>query len=275
MLPCGREIFSGSRKLSATIDRSPPHVKIVAIIPARYGSQRLPGKPLALIAGRPMIEHVVRQTQKTPRVAEVIVATDDERIAAAVRAFGGRAVMTVPSLASGTDRVAAVAESMPDVDIVVNVQGDEPMIAPAMIDRAIEPLELDDSLVAATCVRKITSGAELIDPGVVKVVLDGSGNCLYFSRSPVPFVRDCPPGDWPARHTFYRHHGIYVFRRDFLLRFASLGQTPLERAEKLEQLRILEHGYGIRAVVTEDESPAVDTPEDLERVRALLEGRHG
>ena len=275
MLPCGGETFSGSRKRSATIDRSPRHVKIVAIIPARYGSQRLPGKPLALIAGRPMIEHVVRRAEKATRVAEVIVATDDERIASAVRGFGGRAVMTAPSLASGTDRVAAVAESMADVDIVVNVQGDEPLIAPAMIDRAVEPLEQDASLLVSTCVRTITSGAELTDPGVVKVVLDGSGNCLYFSRSPVPFVRDCPPGDWPARHLFYRHHGIYVFRRDFLLRFASLGQTPLERAEKLEQLRILEHGYGIRAVVTDDESPAVDTPEDLEKVRAILEGRHG
>lgn len=250
-------------------------MKIVAIIPARYGSRRLPGKPLALIAGKPMIEHVVRRAQKATRITEVIVATDDERIASAVRAFGGRAVMTAPSLASGTDRVAAVAESMPDVDIVVNVQGDEPMIAPAMIDRAIEPLERDGSLVAATCVRIITSAAELADPGIVKVVLDGSGNCLYFSRSAVPFVRDCPPDDWPRRHIFYRHHGIYVFRRDFLLHYASLGQTPLERAEKLEQLRILEHGYGIRAVVTDDESPAVDTPADLEKVRAILESRHG
>jgi 3-deoxy-manno-octulosonate cytidylyltransferase (CMP-KDO synthetase) len=250
-------------------------VKTVAIIPARYASERLPGKPLALIAGKPMIEHVVRRTRQATRVSDVLVATDDERIASAVRAFGGTAVMTSSALASGTDRVAAVAQSLTDVDVVVNVQGDEPMIAPAMIDQAIEPLQQNGSVLAATCVRKIAAVADLTDPAIVKVVLDGNNDCLYFSRSPVPFVRDCMPDQWLAHQTFYRHYGIYVFRRDFLLRYAALPQTPLERAEKLEQLRILEHGYSIRAVVTAEESMAVDTPADLERVRALLENHHG
>jgi 3-deoxy-manno-octulosonate cytidylyltransferase (CMP-KDO synthetase) len=171
--------------------------------------------------------------------------------------------------------VAEVARTLTDIDIVVNVQGDEPMISPAMIDRSIEPLQQDASVIAATCVRKITAAADLTDPAVVKVVLDSSNDCLYFSRSPVPFVRDCPPEEWPARQTFYRHYGIYVFRRDFLLRYAALPQTPLELAEKLEQLRILEHGYTIRAVVTTEESLAVDTPADLEKVRTILESRHG
>jgi 3-deoxy-manno-octulosonate cytidylyltransferase (CMP-KDO synthetase) len=168
-----------------------------------------------------------------------------------------------------------VARTLPGAEIVVNVQGDEPMIAPAMIDAAVGPLLEDRSLAVSTCVRKVTRAGELSDPAIVKVVLDLHGNCLYFSRSPVPFVRDCPEDAWPGRHQFYRHHGIYVFRRDFLLRYASLPQTPLEQAEKLEQLRILEHGEKIRAVVTEEESLAVDTPADLEKVRAILERHHG
>jgi len=243
----------------------------VAIIPARYGSERLPGKPLALIAGRPMIQHVVERTARATLVHRVLVATDDERVATAVHAFGGEAVMTPADLKSGTDRIAYVARDMTDADIIVNVQGDEPLIAPAMIDQAIRPLVQNPELVASTLVRVIQSQDDLQNPGIPKVVLDRSGNCLYFSRSAVPFVRDLPHNQWLATHRFYKHIGLYVFRRDFLLTYARMGQTPLELTEKLEQLRILEHGYALRAVVTEFDSVSVDTPADLARVRALSE----
>jgi 3-deoxy-manno-octulosonate cytidylyltransferase (CMP-KDO synthetase) len=249
--------------------------RIVAVIPARYGSERLPGKPLADIAGKPMIQHVVERVRKASLVQEVIVATDDERIAAAVRSFGGRAVMTDPALRSGTDRIAMVARELADAGIVVNVQGDEPLIHPGMVDEAVRPLLGDSGLNVATLVHRITDPADLENPAVVKVVLDHHLNCLYFSRSLIPFARDIPVGERLLRAPYWKHVGLYVFRRAFLLRFASLPQTSLERAEKLEQLRILEHGERIRASVTEHESQPVDTPGDLERVRAQARESHG
>jgi 3-deoxy-manno-octulosonate cytidylyltransferase (CMP-KDO synthetase) len=179
--------------------------------------------------------------------------------------------MTSPECRSGTDRIAEVVRSMSGVDIVVNVQGDEPLIPPAMIDAAIKPLWDDPLMLVGTLVRRITRVEELNDPAVPKVALDRSGRCLFFTRSPIPYGRDIPPETWLDHHTYYRHIGIYVFRRSFLLRFASLEQTPLERAEQLEQLRILEHGYSIHAAVTQEESLAVDTPADLERVRGIME----
>jgi 3-deoxy-manno-octulosonate cytidylyltransferase (CMP-KDO synthetase) len=244
--------------------------RTVAIIPARFASKRLPGKPLADLCGKPMIQHVYERTSQARLLDAVCVATDDKRIAAAVHAFGGTAIMTPASLQSGSDRVAYAARSLQDAEILVNVQGDEPLIAPAMIDEAVEPLQQNPALVAGTLVRTITSGEELQNPGIPKVVLDHEGFCLYFSRSPIPFVRDTPTGSWHSSATFYKHIGLYVYRRTFLLTFALLPQTPLERAEKLEQLRILESGYRMKAVVTTHDSIPVDTPADLERVRTLM-----
>jgi 3-deoxy-manno-octulosonate cytidylyltransferase (CMP-KDO synthetase) len=252
---------------------SVPGTYTVAIIPARYASERLPGKPLAPIAGKPMIQHVVERTAKASLVSRVVVATDDQRIAAAVHAFGGEVVMTPVGLPSGTDRIAFVARTMPDADIVVNVQGDEPLIAPEMIDEAVKPLQVDPAILAGTLVRRIENPEDLANPGIPKVVLDRNGYCLYFSRSAIPYQRDAMPEDWLPRHTYYKHVGLYVFRRTFLLRYAQMSQTPLESAERLEQLRILEHGERIRAVITEHDSMPVDTPADLERVRAIIEHR--
>ena len=247
-----------------------PRGKVLAVIPARYGSRRLPGKPLAEIAGRPMIVHVVERTRQARLVDEVLVATDDARIAAAVEAAGCRAVLTSPALKSGTDRIAAAVRERTDAAVVVNVQGDEPLLPPAMIDQAVQPLLEDPLLLAGTLVRPVAGPDELENPAVPKVVLDRAGFCLYFSRSVIPHLRDVPRDDWAGRGPFYRHIGLYVFRREFLLAFAEMEQTPLELAEQLEQLRILEHGFRIRAVVTDLDSIAVDTPEDLEQVRRML-----
>jgi 3-deoxy-manno-octulosonate cytidylyltransferase (CMP-KDO synthetase) len=249
-------------------------MKTIAIIPARYGSERLPAKPLADIAGKPMIQHVVERTAKASRIHETLVATDDQRIMDAVLRFGGNAVMTPADLKSGTDRVAFAAQNLPDADIIVNVQGDEPLIVPAMIDQAVEPLQQNASVLAGTLVREISTDEELANPGVVKAVLDSNGYCLYFSRSIIPFLRDVPLKEWRARHTFYKHIGLYVFRRELLLRYATLPQTPLERAEKLEQLRLLEHGYPMKATITTHDTTPVDTASDLDNVRAQLEKRH-
>ncbi len=244
--------------------------RTVAIIPARYASERLPGKPLADIAGKPMIQHVYERAARARLIDAVCVATDDPRIEAAVHAFGGTAVMTPGDLRSGSDRVAYAARLMTDADIIVNVQGDEPLIAPGMIDEAVEPLRRDPSLVAGTLVRKIGTSEEMLNPGLPKVVLDREGFCLYFSRSPIPHVRDLPLDSWQASATYYKHIGLYVYRRSFLLTYALLPQTPLEQAEKLEQLRILEHGYRIKAAVTVHDSIPVDTQADLDHVRTLL-----
>lgn len=255
---------------SNTDERPEAQHKAVAIIPARYASERLPGKPLAEIHGKPMVQHVYERVSRASLVTRVVVATDDERIAAAVRAFGGEAVMTPVDCKSGSDRIALVAESMHDIDIVVNVQGDEPLIHPSMIDDTIRPLHEEPALRVCTVVREISDAAEVQNPNVVKVVLDLDGFCLYFSRSPVPHVRGIRQEAWLAHQKFFKHFGLYVFRRSFLLRYAAMPPTPLEQSEKLEQLRILEHGYRMRAVITEYDSMPVDTREDLERVRTLV-----
>ncbi len=246
--------------------------RTVAIIPARYASTRLPGKPLLDICGKPMIQHVVERTRQAKLVDEVVVATDDTRIMDAVVSFGGKAVMTPPELPSGSDRIAFVARSMTEVDCVVNVQGDEPLIVPAMIDEAIAPLLADHQIVAGTLVREVETPEELLSPSVVKVVLDHDGYCLYFSRSTIPFLRDVPLSDWLGMSVHYKHIGLYVYRREFLLHYMELPPTPLETLEKLEQLRILEHGYRIKAVATTHNSVSVDTAEDVERVRKLMRG---
>jgi 3-deoxy-manno-octulosonate cytidylyltransferase (CMP-KDO synthetase) len=238
----------------------PPSV--IAIVPARFQSTRLPGKALADIAGRPMIEHVYRRAASATSVARVIVATDDRRIADAVQAFGGEARMTSSSHESGTDRLAEVAASL-DCDLIVNVQGDEPLLAPETIDAAVAPFTADPGLEMSTLVRKISDPADMANPNVTKAVLDERGFAMYFSRAPIPYERSAHADAWA-------HIGLYVYRRDVLLRFTSLAPTALERAEALEQLRALEHGIRIKAVETRHESFEVNTPEDLEQVRRLL-----
>jgi 3-deoxy-manno-octulosonate cytidylyltransferase (CMP-KDO synthetase) len=245
-------------------------MKITAIIPARFASTRFAGKALADIMGKPMVQHVYERTARAALVSEVIVATDDERIVAAVRAFGGRVEMTDKGHETGTDRLAEVAARC-DADIVVNVQGDEPLIAPEMIDEAIRPLVAEPAVQMATLKTRIKSLHDFLSPNVVKVVTDWEGNALYFSRSPMPNFRD----KWndlkdeafsSGKLLCYKHVGLYVYRRDFLLQFARMSPTYLELAEKLEQLRVLENGYRIRVVETELESIGVDTPSDLEKV---------
>jgi 3-deoxy-manno-octulosonate cytidylyltransferase (CMP-KDO synthetase) len=211
-----------------------------------------------------MIEHVYRRVAAALSVSSVLVATDDERILEAVRSFGGVACMTSPDHASGTDRLAEVAKEMA-CEIIVNVQGDEPLIEPLMIDEAVQGLVDDPMVVMSTLRRQITDPAELHNPNVTKVVVDREGFALYFSRAPIPFVRDGAPAA-----TAWRHVGLYVYRRDCLLQLASLEPTALERSEALEQLRALEHGIRILAVETQHDSIGVDTPEDLERVRRLM-----
>ncbi|QXE91525.1 3-deoxy-manno-octulosonate cytidylyltransferase [Geomonas subterranea] len=251
-------------------------MKITAVIPARYASTRFEGKALADIMGKPMVQHVYERASRANLVSDVIVATDDERIAAAVRAFGGRVEMTSADHETGTDRLAEVAGRL-DADIIVNVQGDEPLIDPAMIDQAIAPMLEDPSIPMATLKCRIKTLHDFLSPNVVKVVADPKGNVLYFSRSPLPFFRD----KWNdlkddafccGKLLCYKHVGLYVYRREFLPVFASLPPSYLEMAEKLEQLRVLENGYRIRIVETECESIGVDTPADLEKVLAKLKG---
>ena len=251
-------------------------MKITAVIPARYASTRFEGKALADIMGKPMVQHVYERTSKASLVSEVIVATDDERIASCVRGFGGRVEMTSPNHETGTDRLAEVAKRL-DADVVVNVQGDEPLIDPAMIDQAIAPLMEDSTIPMATLKTRIKTLHDFLSPNVVKVVSDPKGNVLYFSRSPLPFFRD----KWndlkdeaftSGKLLCYKHVGLYVYKREFLPLFAALPPSYLEMAEKLEQLRVLENGYRIRIVETDFESIGVDTPADLEKVLARLRG---
>lgn len=244
---------------------------ITAIIPARFASTRFPGKPLVKIAGKSMIERVCERVGRSKTIDRVIVATDDQRIFQAVTGFGGEAWMTRDDHASGTDRLAEVADKL-QTDLVVNVQGDEPLISPAMIDSAVAPLRDDPSIPMGTLKSAITEWQEFRDPNVVKVVTDHVGNALYFSRSPIPFPRD----EWQTASSpmaslgAYKHIGLYVYRRDFLLKFAGMPQSRFEELEKLEQLRVLENGYKIRVVETDQTCIGVDTPEDVARVEMLL-----
>lgn len=236
----------------------------IVVIPARFSAARLPGKPLADIGGRTMIEHVYRRALQARHVSGVIVATDDARIARAVEAFGGSAVMTRADHQSGTDRIAEVAGHLA-CDVIVNVQGDEPALHPEMIDEVARPLTTDPDVVMSTLGQRLDYDRDAANPHVVKVLTDCGGLALYFTRAPVPYLRTAP---CPERGVL-RHVGIYGYRRDFLMTLAALPRTPLERAESLEQLRALEHGYRIVVVETSHASLSVDTPEDLERVRRL------
>lgn len=248
------------------------------VIPARYASARLPGKPLADIAGQPMIVRVAAAASRAA-TSGVWVATDDERIAAAVRQAGYLAVMTRASHASGTERIAEVADQLHwnDADIVVNVQGDEPLLDPALVDAVAAALSGDPQAAMATAAHPLAAAADLFNPNVVKVVCDAAGRALYFSRAPIPWdrdrfavSRDALPADLPAR----RHIGLYAYRVGFLRSFGELAPSPLERCESLEQLRALWHGYPIRVIGTaRPPAPGVDTAEDLQRVRKLFDAR--
>ena len=242
-------------------------MSVLAVIPARFASTRLPGKPLVPLGGKPMIERVWNRVRQASSVSGVLVATDDERICSAVEAFGGQAVMTRSDHRSGTERIAEVAAGRKDVDIFVNVQGDEPLIDPAAIDQAVEAIEADSEVNVSTLAVPISTPADIMDPNVVKVVLDFDGNALYFSRAPIPWVRD-RGGPVHAQHL--KHLGLYAFRRAALLEFATFPQGDLERIEQLEQLRWLENGYRIRVAQTEHDSVSVDVPEDVKRVESLL-----
>ena len=253
-------------------------MRAIGIIPARYASTRLPGKALALIAGEPMVWHVYLRARAARSLDQVLVATDDERILRAVLDRGGEAVLTRPDHVSGTDRLAEVAASL-DCDLVVNLQGDEPLMEPAVIEAAVAPFLAEPDLRLSTAATPIRDADEYRDPAAVKVVLDERGYALYFSRSPLPYFRlDTAPGaadntfrDANTGLTALKHLGLYVYRRETLLWLSELPPTALEQAEKLEQLRALGHGCPIR-VVTVDYSPlGVDTPEDLEKVRRIIE----
>ena len=241
-------------------------MKVLCIIPARYASTRLPGKPLRDIAGKPMIVRVYERAIRAQRVHEVVVATDDERIRAAVEEHGGNAVMTRADHATGTDRLAEVAAQRPDCDLIINVQGDEPLIDPTVIDALVAPFEHDAELMMATAKTEITDAAEMENPNNVKVVADRTGNALYFSRARIPYARN-------AGAKVYKHIGIYAYRRDFLLAYAKMAQTELECSESLEQLRALENGYRIRVVETDAVFIGVDTEEDLAAVNAEYQRR--
>lgn len=258
-----------------------PRQNVYAIIPARYASVRLAGKLLLPAAGKPLILHTLAQAGKAETVSRVIVATDDERIRRAVEEAGGEAVLTSPDHQSGSDRIAEVARTLPENSVIVNVQGDEPLISPATIDRAVEAILDDETVDISTTCEKISDPRDVLNPDIVKVVTDENGFALYFSRSPVPYPRDAvrlsgsletalqsEPG---LAGNYRKHTGLYVYRREYLLRFTEMKQTALEKAEMLEQLRALENGARIKVVEVSDTSIGVDTAEDLERVRRQLQ----
>lgn len=254
-------------------------MSVVAIIPARYGSTRLPGKPLANIGGKPMIQHVYESASKARELDRVLVATDDRRIEKAVKSFGGEVMMTAKRHRSGTDRLAEVAHKI-RADWLVNVQGDLPFIHADTIARAVRPMRRDRTMPMATVCTPIYDESEWRNPNVVKVLTDRAGFALYFSRSPIPFVRNSvidPRGKKTARakrHLFgYRHLGLYVYRRDFLLKFARLQPTELERIESLEQLRALQNGYRIYVAEVDERSIEVDTLADLKKAERYLKTR--
>lgn len=246
-------------------------MKTYGIIPSRFGSSRFPGKPLAMLAGKPLVAWVVEAVKRAKSLDEVLVATDDERIVKAVEAYGGRAVMTPSDLPSGTDRIACAAGDFADDDILVNIQGDEPLIDPRLIDELAMKLKLDLKWSMATAVTPIRKVSDFAAKTVVKVVLDREGGALYFSRSPIPCDRDHEPD--LSSGLYVRHLGIYAYRGAFLRKYVAESPCALEKTEKLEQLRALWMGAKIAVVRTEDEGVGVDTPEDAERVAGILANR--
>lgn len=243
---------------------------ILAVIPARYASTRFPGKPLADIGGKSMIQRVYEQVCQSKKVTVAVVATDDERIYEHVRSFGGEVRMTRADHPSGTDRCAEVARDFQQLSFVLNVQGDEPFIQPEQIDLLADTLTGHSNFPIATLAKKIEQTDVLFNPNVVKVVFSDTNGAIYFSRHPIPFVRGAAPENWLSQHVFYKHIGLYGFHRAILQDIARLAPTPLEHAESLEQLRWLEHGLPIAVGVTALETMGIDTPEDLEKIGRLI-----
>ena len=239
-------------------------MKVLCVIPARYASTRLPGKPLALIAGKPMIQHVYERACHAVMPQEVVVATDSKIVADAVKEFGGKVMMTSPDHPSGTDRLAEVALSYPDIDVIVNVQGDEPMIPPEVIDRLAQAFKDDKDLNMAT-LKTLMGEEDYNNPNAVKVVTDQNGYALFFSRSLLPY-----PRNRKADFKVYKHVGIYAYRRSFLLSYAAYEPTPLEQIEGLEQLRVLENGQRIKVLESKFQGIGIDTQEDLDAINALF-----
>ncbi len=250
-------------------DKMESNIDVIAIIPARYQSNRFEGKPLAKICGKPMIQHVVERAQNVNLLSRVVVATDDIRIGECVNSFGGEYVMTRDDHVSGTDRLAEAAEKIgiSEHDVVVNIQGDQPLFPEEIVEQVARPLLDDPALPMSTLIYKIIREEEIHDPNHVKTVFDRDDYALYFSRSPIPFQRN--PED-TVTPTYYKHLGFYAYRKGFLLSFVALPEGEWERFEKLEQLRALEYGYKIKVTLTEYDSIEVDTPGDLERVESLL-----
>ncbi len=240
-------------------------MKILAVIPARYQSQRFPGKPLAQLGDRPLIQWVYQGTQKCPAFTQVIVATDHQEIATCVRKFGGQVEITSSEHLSGTDRVAEVAQRYPQMEVIVNVQGDQPFVTVQMLQELVFPYQQGETPGMTTLACPLKDESSYTDSNIVKVLCDRHQNALYFSRAPIPYYRNLKTAP------VYHHLGLYAFRRDFLLTYSQLSPTPLEQCEALEQLRVLEHGYKIRVCQTENATIEVNTPEDLEKAHSILE----
>lgn len=231
-------------------------MKILCVIPSRIASTRIQRKPLLPIQGKPMVQWVYENALRCKALTDVVVATDSDEIAAVIRGIGGKAVMTDPQLATGSDRAAVVAEQYPEMDVIINLQGDEPFIKPRMLEQLVAPYLAGEQPDMTTLAYPLDMKTDYTEPGAVKVITDLKGNALYFSRAPIPYFRT------QERAPVYHHIGLYAFRRDFLLRYTTLSQTPLEKAESLEQLRALEHGYKIRVCLTEEKTLEINTPEE-------------
>lgn len=243
---------------------------IIGVVPARFASTRLMGKPLADIGGKPMMQHTYESALKSKLLHKIILAVDDEKVFQVAKSFGAEVMLTPKDIPTGSDRIALVAKKYDNAEIIVNIQGDEPFISGVMIDQAIEPLLFDKTVNVSTLARRIETLSELKSPSVVKVVFDYKNFAMYFSRSPIPFVRDARnKEEILEKADIFKHIGLYVFRRESLINFTQLAPTDLENIEKLEQLRMLENGFRIKIVETEFDSFSVDTPDDLDRARKI------
>ncbi|MFH1877845.1 MAG: 3-deoxy-manno-octulosonate cytidylyltransferase [Candidatus Omnitrophota bacterium] len=254
-------------------------MKIVAVIPARWHSTRLKGKVLADINGKPMIQHVWEKVKRAHGVDQVVVAVDKERVYKTVQSFGGEAIFTSQEQPSGTDRIAEVASTI-DADVYINVQADEPLVHPMMVDALAQVFEYERNIQMATLIKRIHRKEDIANPNVVKTVVDRKGFALYFSRSPIPYIRNTEEGGEGAEQKmldvsgrYFKHIGLYAYTKDFLFTYTNLPKSTLEIAEKLEQLRVVEHGYKIKTIETRYDTVGVDTQEDLDRVREIM--RHG
>ena len=244
-------------------------MKALGVIPARYGSTRFPGKPLSQIVDKPMIQHVYERASLAEKLDKIIVATDDKRIFETVRDFNGEVVMTDSDIQTGTDRVYEASKAL-DFDIVLNIQGDEPLIDPDLLDSIVSEFEKDNKVYVVTPIKKVKNIDELQNPNMARVVVDKNGFAVYFSRASIPYNRDKDISEWLDNDVYYRHIGVYGFKKFFLQKFVDMGTSELENIEKLEQLRILENSFKIKTVLTDYNPVCVDIPEDLKKIEELL-----